>query len=217
MGVTRIGVIAKTPGSCVAPEPGPSWPPVVVALSTTPLAILSAALGPAPVFRASENVTAMLKLSALAELIKGFAVSAVPEVPKLNTYVEATPEVVFAALATPPFPSSAFPERSVTAVPTVNVYVVLVESPAEGEKCAVLDIPSYVTVPVTTGEIVIFVVLIVEASMSSENPMDISLTGKATLLAPGLGNTHRTFGFVVSIPEAVLNASVNCCAGVPVA
>ena len=93
----------------------------------------------------------------------------------------------------------------------------LVERPAEGEKCAVLDIPSYVTVPATTGEIVIFVVLIVEASISSENPMDMSLTGRATLLAPAFGNTPSTFGFVVSVPEAVLNASVNCCAGVPVA
>lgn len=95
--------------------------------------------------------------------------------------------------------------------------MVEVERAAEGEKCAVLDIPSYVTVPPITGEIVIFVALTVEASISSENPMDTSLTGKATLLAPGLGNTPKIFGFVVSVPEAVLKARKKLEAPVPAA
>src|SRR3989338_10198702 len=98
--------------------------------------MLSTALGPPPVFMPSEKVIAIWKLSALEDMTVGFAVSAVALVPKLKTYVEEAPFVVLTALATPPLPSSPLPERSATAVPAVRVYVVLVERPAVGVKCA---------------------------------------------------------------------------------
>src|SRR3989344_4661912 len=98
--------------------------------------MLSAALGPPPVFIGSENVMAMPKSSALAKLTEGAAVSAVAVV--VNVVVEWLARALFARSLTPDAPPT-----------TTNEYPVLAVSGVEGTKFTERLFGLYETPPAT--------------------------------------------------------------------
>ncbi len=85
--------------------------------------MLSAAFGLPPVFIGSENVIAMPKLSALANVTNGSVVSAVAVVVKVVVALDA--RALFARSFTPEAPPT-----------TTNEYPVLAESAVDGTKLA---------------------------------------------------------------------------------